>query len=76
MFSNVVVASIVKERGQLKAENSKLKSQLDKVLLAFDEGDSDNPCPSTVGLVDNEKKCGISITCGQCWREALEEVNS
>ena len=57
---------------ELAMENKKLTRQLELVLSALSLEDVDVPCPSTVGLDDNDAKCGID--CGECWKRALGEI--
>ncbi len=58
---------------QLAAENKKLNRQLELVLTALSLEDVDVPCPSTVGLDDNDIKC-FGVNCGECWKRALDEI--
>ena len=55
---------------KLKAENTKLKLQLEKTLEAISEG---VPCPGLIKL-PNHENCGQKISCRECWRQALEMV--
>jgi len=55
---------------KLKAENTKLKLQLEKVLEAIGDG---VPCPNAVDL-PNHDNCSSEADCRECWRQALESV--
>jgi len=55
---------------KLKAENVRLKLQLEKVLEAIGEG---VPCPNAVNLPIVDIRCG-EFNCIECWRQALETV--
>ena len=59
---------------ELVMENKKLTRQLELVLSVLSLEDVDVPCPSTVGLGDNDTRCGIDCDCGECWKRALGEI--
>lgn len=54
----------------IKADNAKLKLQVEKVLEAISAG---VPCPSAADL-PNRENCDWKFDCRECWREALDTV--
>jgi len=57
---------------QLKAENAKLKAQMEKAIEALG---NENGCPDEVGLVTRDIRCA-DTKCETCWREALSKIEA
>ena len=61
---------------QLQDENSNLKLQLELLLKALGDPDTDTFCPSVVNLPESTECASFLADCGKCWREALNAVRS